>query len=500
MNETRSFHEPRELAVLQRVSTRLAREEGVALVMAVIVVAALTIATAALIQLTTSNQAAFTRDRLETRAFNTAEEGLNSGIATLRGFDNGSRPQNSTYGSSGTPVACCNGLGGWWAMKTSPVAWTIWAIGRSPSGEVLRTLSVQARADTVTTTTEPSLAWANGFFVGDGSGCTYMVGTSTLTVPVWIAGDLCLTGTQQIEEPSSSGPQTVMIHVGGKLRMEGGARVGSSSRQIAAANVVGGCVRNGVGQVCSNSSQSRLYAAGYAASQSTLTKPPVYPDTEYASGLWSTPICSSGSFVFDNDTTRNTSVGAVDLFPASSYDCRVLDAGGAQVGRIRWNPTDSVFRIEGKVFLDANLALNGGDQAQYEGFGTIFVNGTVSTNGNSTICGPGATVNGSQCDGLWDADDGALGIVALNANNLSPAWTMSGNAEYNVLAYVVGLFSETGTAKVTGPVVTDEAVVAGTPDHTADSDPPPDMPGASTTTSAATWSSVPGSWRQLPNG
>jgi hypothetical protein len=26
------------------------------------------------------------------------------------------------------------------------------------------------------------------------------------------------------------------------------------------------------------------------------------------------------------------------------------------------------------------------------------------------------------------------------------------------------------------------------------------MPGASTTTSAATWSAVPGSWRQLPNG
>jgi hypothetical protein len=77
---------------------------------------------------------------------------------------------------------------------------------------------------------------------------------------------------------------------------------------------------------------------------------------------------------------------------------------------------------------------------------------------------------------------------------------MSGNAEYNVLAYVVGHFEETGTARVTGPVVTDTAIVAGTPDHTADSDPPPDMPGASTTTTAATWGAVPGSWRQLPNG
>jgi Tfp pilus assembly protein PilX len=486
--------------VLHRVSTRLAREDGIALVMAVIVVAALTISTAAIIQLTTSNQRAFTRDRLETRAFNTAEEGLNNGIATLRGFDNGSRPQNSTYGSSGSPVACCGGLGGWWALKSSPTVWTVWAVGRAPNGEVLRTLSAQANADTVTTTTQPSLAWSNGFFVGSASGCTNMVGTATLTIPVWIAGDLCLTGTQQIEEPSSSGAQTVTLHVGGKLRTEGSARVGSSSRPIAAANVVGGCMRNGVGQVCSNSAQSRLYSSGYAASQSTLTKPPVYPDSEYASAQWSTPVCSTGSFTFDNDTTRNMSVGSIDLFPSSNYDCRIYNASSVEVGRLAWNDSTDTLTIDGKVFLDGNLALNGGDQAQYTGFGAIFVNGTVTTDGNSTICGPGATVNGSTCDGLWDSNLGALGIVALNANNVSPAWSMSGNAEYNVLAYVVGLFSETGTSKVTGPVVTDSAVVAGTPDHTADSDPPPEMPGASTTTSAATWSAVPGSWRQLPNG
>jgi hypothetical protein len=468
--------------------------------MAVIVVAALTISTAAIIQLTTSNQRAFTRDRLETRAFNTAEEGLNNGIATLRSFDNGSRPQNSTYGSSGSPVACCSGLGGWWALKSSPTVWTVWAIGRAPNGDVLRTLSAQANADTVTTTTQPSLAWSNGFFVGSASGCTNMVGTATLTIPVWIAGDLCLNGTNQIEEPSSSGARTVSLHVGGQLRITGSARVGSSSRSILSANIVGGCRRNGNAQVCSNSAQSRVYASTYTATQSTLTKPPVYPDSEYASGLWSARVCSTGSFTFDNDTTRNMSVGSIDLFPSSNYDCRVYNASSVEVGRLAWNNATRTLTIDGKVFLDGNLALNGGDQAQYAGFGAIFVNGTVTTNGNSTLCGPGATVNGSTCNGLWDSNLGALGIVALNANNVSPAWSMSGNAEYNVLAYVVGHFSETGTSKVTGPVVTDSAVVAGTPDHTADSDPPPEMPGASTTTSAATWSTVPGSWRQLPNG
>jgi Tfp pilus assembly protein PilX len=488
--------------VHHRARTRLAQEDGVALVLAVIVVAALTISTAALIQLTSSNQRAFTRDRLETRAFNTAEQGLNTGIATLRSFDDGSRPQNSSYGSSASPVTCCDGLGGWWALKTSATQWTVWAVGRAPNGDVLRTLSVRAQADTVTTTTDPSLAWANGFFVGDATGCTNMVGTSTLTIPVWIAGDLCLDGTNQIEEPSSSGAQVVTVHVGGQMRITGSSHVGLSTRRIASANIVGGCRRNGNAQVCSNSSQSRVYASSYTATQSTLTKPPVYPDAEYASGRWNSPVCSVGSFTFDDDTTRNTSVGAIDLFPSSSYDCTVYDSSGLTVvGRMAWNDSTDTLTVDGKVFLDGNLALNGGDQAQYDAhFGSIFVNGTVSTNGNSTICGPGATVNGSTCDGLWDADLGALGIVALNASGLSPAWTMSGNAEYNVLAYVVGHFEETGTARVTGPVVTDTAIVAGTPDHTADSDPPPDMPGASTTTTAATWGAVPGSWRQLPNG
>jgi hypothetical protein len=120
----------------------------------------------------------------------------------------------------------------------------------------------------------------------------------------------------------------------------------------------------------------------------------------------------------------------------------------------------------------------------------------VTTNGNSTLCGPGATVNGSTCDGLWDPDLGALTIVAVNAGNVSPAWAMSGNAEYNVLAFVVGHFQETGTAKVTGPVITDSAAVAGTADHTNVANPPVGTPGGSTTTYTSNWKVVPGSWEQ----
>ena len=54
---------------------------------------------------------------------------------------------------------------------------------------------------------------------------------------------------------------------------------------------------------------------------------------------------------------------------------------------------------------------------------------------------------------------------------------MSGNAQIDVLAYVVGCYSQTGTSYVTGPVTTDQGVMSGTPKHTDVLNPPPGTPG-----------------------
>ncbi len=62
---------------------RLSDESGLALVLALIVVAALSVATASMIMLVTSNQTAVGRDRQEERAFNIAEAGLNEAVSYL---------------------------------------------------------------------------------------------------------------------------------------------------------------------------------------------------------------------------------------------------------------------------------------------------------------------------------------------------------------------------------------------------------------------------------
>jgi hypothetical protein len=123
----------------------------------------------------------------------------------------------------------------------------------------------------------------------------------------------------------------------------------------------------------------------------------------------------------------------------------------------------------------------------------------VRTNGNSAFCGPPATISGSSCAGTWDGNVGALSIIAVNAGNDAYAWDMAGNAEFNLLVYVVGTFKENGTARVTGPVITDHATVAGTADQTDILNPPPGSPGAGGTSTSGSWGSViPGTWRQVP--
>ncbi len=79
---------------------------------------------------------------------------------------------------------------------------------------------------------------------------------------------------------------------------------------------------------------------------------------------------------------------------------------------------------------------------------------------------------------------------------------MSGNAQIDVLAYVVGCFQQTGTSYVTGPVTTDQGVMSGTPKHTDVLNPPPGTPGApGIRRRSASWGHVvPSSWRQMPAG
>src|SRR5262245_14866859 len=74
-------------AVRRAVERRIdqcAREDGIALALAVLVLGILTISTAAMITAVTSNERAFGRDRQTNRALNVAEAGLNAGVEAVK--------------------------------------------------------------------------------------------------------------------------------------------------------------------------------------------------------------------------------------------------------------------------------------------------------------------------------------------------------------------------------------------------------------------------------
>ena len=529
----------------------VADEQGFSLILALIIVLALSITTAGLTELVQSNEHAFGRDRTEERAFNVAEAGLNDAVSYLAQSVSSSTELgtavNGTITASGTctaadpyasgsPYSVDNGSGTWCAVKTNDGTtvdtWKVYST--ATVNGVTRNVAVELAANKTTVLVQPSGVWAHGFYVADPTYCTSLVGTATMELNAYIAGNLCLTGTEQIEDPTPAKP-SLHLYVGGQVRISGNnasaGLKGPPVRPIYQADIVGGCLKDGVPKTCSSSGASHIYACtssslqcvdnggtdpmGYIQSAQTLTKPPIDAAGIYSQGDWNQPVCSTGSFTFDNNGTRNTSVGTFHLVGNPDFNCTVYKdsshVAGNEEGTLAWSNATKTLTASGTLYIDGNLAFTGGDIGKYVTVGqgaAIYVDGTVSVSGNSAFCAPGRSLIASSpygCTGTWNTDPssggGGISISAVNAGNVtgcSPAaWSMSGNAAIDVITFVTGCFSESGTSYVTGPVTTDQAVVAGTPDHFSYPDPPPDTPGAKQETTASAWGSVvPSTWSQ----
>jgi Tfp pilus assembly protein PilX len=492
----------------------LGEERGTALVLALIIGAALTISTAALITLVSSNERAYGRDRQAKLAFDTAEAGLNYGISTLAqtGDPVGAAALNSTYGTQASPIPFngSTGSGEWWATKTAPRTWTLWATGTSPNGRVERNVSVKVRSATQVGTTIPaSLAWGYGLFVANpGPNCFTPGGTADLTISIYVNGCILLSGNVGIAEPAASTGPSVEVYAKTTLSFQGGsAQIGASTRPILSVIAPQGCTGR-QGYICNQTPQSRVWATAYTGPFPDITKPAMNPDADaYSLTDWSQDWCSVGSFTFDNDTTRNTSLGTVNLFPASSYSCTVLDSGGGVVGTLNWNAATNVLTGTGKIFIDGNLHLNSNTASSYPA-GTslaLYVDGTVQMNGTAAFCGPPSVPSGGTCSTpSWDSSQGAIVIIAVNHegnnNPFAVGWHSNGSVFYDVAAYVVGNYTSNGNSGVTGPIITDTASVSGSGSTADMPNPPPGTPGAQTTSPGSTvWGVIPATWQQLPN-
>jgi Tfp pilus assembly protein PilX len=515
----------------RRLRTRLLSqltksESGQSLVLAMIVMSALTISIGALVSFTTGNEAQFSRDRDSSRAFHAAEAGVNNALSIIvNNDDDDVQPVYTTLGPypiSGdqtcSPATCnVDGAKGTYTLKkyastdpectqtagTASSCWVITGTATSPNGKIRRT--IQETAHWVMANNTVPEVFNYGLVVDNqGGSCAKVHGSVPMVIKdVWISGDLCPDGGVSLMPPA---PHTGSVYIGGVFQGTNGSSIGSSSTPYASADIVAGCQVQNTSQICSDSANSNVWAdAPPSVDPSDLSLPSINPKQNYDKGNWSSPQCApGGSFTFDSDSTPNGTTPTTTLMPSgASFDCTVNGPDGSPVGHLGWNAATKQLSISGTIWIDGNVDLSNSGTYVKDSVvpgangGTIFINGTVSGAGTLTICGPSgsAVPTGAGCLTTWDPTQGMLGMVVVNPNNASIAFQRNGNGELDLTLLVSQGYSDTGGTTVMGPVMADTADVGGNGGSIVPSAPPTGFPN--TTVTQATWVVQPGSWKQI---
>ena len=384
-------------------------EQGIALALALMTMLALSILTGAAALVVSINQHEALHSSDARRAFGIAEsclafaEGDVYGAAAAAPTDPNAKPSSGQW-----PCDSDGGTGLYWSVVSGDgVTWTMWGQGTYNGTE--RTVHAQANVPSPVTVQETGV-W-NYLYSdnasGSGSGIcdTSIGGNTTVSVPTFVRGNLCLnekfTGSQ--------------LGVGGDLTVQSKGQIGTSSSPISQLSVVGKCdgVTAGTG-VC-NGSTSPVYASSVSSS---LPLTPLLPalnlSTRYAEanpGPASGHGCPVGSGVpsnfFDNDTTLNNSDGTINLLPSTAYDC----VNGSN--EIAWQPnvtsscpTGHCLTVNGMFYFDGTLNFTSGVDILYNGLGTIYATGGISTSGNFSLCAV------ASCNASWDTSVSELVLLA----------------------------------------------------------------------------------------
>ncbi len=405
------------------VFARVKQDDGIALVLTLIVMGVLTIGTIAVVTAMNSNEQAFGRDRQTNRALNVAEAGLNAGVAAVQAL-----PATAT---SLSPASGTVDQGAWsYTTSRSQDAtnpdlyyWTITSTGVSPDGKVTRIVSTRVsetvthHSQTQTVTTPASAAYGYGLYLGNAnqtcdaasSGPNVFGASFQLTSDAYVKGDFCVSGggSPVIAQPAQN------VYIGGYFKTKGNSSpVGTQSAKLSSVTIVKGCYAGGsrypVSVSCSQTPTgstpvncssnggggsgcgSGVWANSHPSTQSDIPKPPIDPTwyTNAAPG----PVtgCGAGSTypsgwtatqfkntVLDNNSTRNTSLGTVRPLAlvnqsgsgqaANSFDCKSYDSNGNLIGELRWDyPSGGCGGSPGASGYDLVIA------------GTVFIDGNLS--------------------------------------------------------------------------------------------------------------------------
>ena len=436
---------------MRRLLRRFGAERGLALPMALVVMSVSGALVVSVVEFTTSSgrTANVAKGRSSADAF--AEAGIANALAVLN--YSGNNPSTATLlGCNGAGTVCTpivstytatGGTGGtatwsgWLDSSGGTSTWRITSIGAvpNPSGGPALKKTLTARVPLPTTTGTPNASVWNYVYStrAPGAGCEVDVNGTNVIIdtPLYITGDLCLSGTNvAVDEQGEGGspaPQPIDVRVGGKLVLSGThATIGLASDYITSAAVNGGCTTtiNGATQTCARppfnwyvttvgtyatvTAPTADFAAWFAANDtinSTSTVAGQDGDCDVRSG--SPPVINP-------DTLLDADAGTITLTTGSAYTCKkTIDGtvGGAVVSELSWDGL-SILTIKGAIVVDGY----GPDERlerHVPGQRQIYANGAFNYSGSNTKMCANAT-----CDfTTWNPNSEMLIMVA--AGNVS---------------------------------------------------------------------------------
>ncbi len=432
-------------------------ERGMALAVSLGIVIMLTIALTAVVEYTSANSRSSSDSNQRTLAYDRTEAGLNDALAQL--YNSSCYRCQSSMPTSASPHTKSFSDGSsysFYGTYDDPHStWTVSATGKAPNktnGSKPDTKSLTQKVVVGSASTQGSNQAIWNYIYSDvppGGGCMTLANNSTIAVPMYVRGDLCLNNNVII----TGSP----LQVGGTLTLLNNASVGTSSTPIALARIAGGCT-GGSPSPHTCSAADRVYASTYQTTTQGLVKPTIdlagwysdsYPGPKHN--------CTSGSFPggFDNDGAQNASLPtAVNLTPASAYDCKVTDGAGDVIGRVAWTPgSPGTLSVAGTIFWDGDL--NFSTTAVYQGRAVFYFAGKVLFANGASLCGVAA------CDSTWNSAQNLLVVVAgSNLQSPSFAFDLQNGSIFQGASETNGDFNENNNSGVWGSTIAHQVFLA----------------------------------------
>lgn len=445
-------------------------EDGVSLLVSLIVLALMMTIGGTVIAFTTANERDSARSRTRVQTHSNAEGGVAAGLSRI--YDAVSNPtvknpfnptllpstKSAAMAEPGQPVQYTNGYAYYWGT-IDPLTgeWTITSEAHqknpTPGGaDVVRTVKAKLRVQSVSSTDAGTTAWNWIYAKHTGSTCDMTIqNPGNVNTNVYVEGNLCventavLMGDPNAQHPwNPSQPDGRTIVVKGDLTLRNPQnQVGTSATRVSMYLGRGCTYRNNPYHNPCLGDPDNVFARNPIITGSSNAPPITWPTASWQNAYLN---ASPGPYypcaqvagtppVFDNDqgpiatasaSHMNGSAGTIILTPAYAYTCRTAAGELSWTPGSGWNP--GTLTIRGTIFIDGDAQILNNTIVDYNGQAVVYVYGNLLMR-SATVC----------------AEFAASGLGGPNPSCDNTAW----NPNQNFLLFVVSATAIVGDDDVT---------------------------------------------------